>query len=239
MKKEYKEIDSEGLVVEGIVIEEGEEIPKNCKPSWGSEESFYVPRWDSFQGKWVEQKSLTSPLDSMKVRKKEELSIACQEAILGRFPSTHGGIDYSFSYDKEAQLNFAERWNLFQNNMIPSIMLTAKAIPGDEVNRIQVNREEFTVIYLDSIKHKENGISRLQDLLMPMVSNAVSIKQLADIHWTSISVYPGEPSIEVRDDLTLSKSVETVGERANSAQESSDLVTMAFMEVMPIIVGGM
>lgn len=197
----------------------------------------YTPRYSREEKRWVEARKSSDFVNEAKEAKKNELSLSCQEAILGRFPSKHKGTDYSFSYDKEAQLNFAERWNLFQNNMLSSIMLTAKTIPGGEVKRISVNKDEFTIIYLDSIQHKENCISRLQDLLIPMVNNAVSLKQLADIHWTNISLFPGEPSLVVKDDLTLAKGVEKAEAKASLAKGSSELTTMAFMEAMGVLFG--
>lgn len=238
MMYEFKEIDKEGYVVESHVLEEMTGVPLNYRKVWDTNELFYVPRWDRATNKWVEGVDLQERLKDEKAMKLKQLGEDCQEAILGRFPSKHQGTDYSFSYDKEAQANFAERWNLFQNNMITSIMLTAKTIPGDEVKRIQVNKDEFTIIYLDSIKHKENCISRLQDLLMPMVNNAVTLKQLADIRWSNISVFPGEPSIEVKDDATLAKGVKNAEETAGLAKDSSDLTTTAFMEAMGLLFGG-
>lgn len=239
MLREYQKIDKNGFVVgDSQVWDDENVIPANYKLTWSTEESFYIPKWDSKKAMWIESQNPSIPLAGAKEDKKGELSIACQKAILGRFPSKHKGVSYTFSYDKEAQTNFAERWNLFQNNIITSIKLTAKTTPGEEVKRIQVNREEFTIIYLDSIKHKENCISRLQDLLIPMVNNAVSLKQLADIHWSNVSVFPGEPSIEVKDDATLAKGVKTAYEKAELAKDSSELTTTAFMEAMGLLFGG-
>lgn len=233
--QQYFLVDTEGKITGTDFFIEGVEIPEGYKKAW--EGAFQEPLWSFTKNAWYEAISIDELLKESKESKKIELSLACQEAILGRFPSKHKGVAYSFSYDKEAQANFSERWNLFQNNIIESIMLTAKTIPGDEVKRILVTRDEFTVIYLDSIKHKENCISRLQDLLIPMVNNAVSTKQLEDIHWTNISLFPGEPSLVVKDDLTLAKGVEKAEAEASLAKDSSELTTMAFMEAMGVLFG--
>lgn len=176
-------------------------------------------------------KDTTSALLVAKVAKKESLSKACTESILGRFNAKIRKKDYSFSYDKEAQQNLSERWQLFQNNMVESLVLTARDILTGEAIRLKVNKEEFALIYLSSVKHKEDNISRYHDLLLPLVEKAVSLKQIADIHWTNEMIYPNEPSIIVKDDKTLDKNIEKVEAKAEMVSQANQLNGLAMIEV--------
>lgn len=173
-----------------------------------------------------------------KEAKKAELSLACGECILAGFKAKINGTEYRFSYDKEAQANLAERWQLFQNNMIDSITITAHAITDDSFKRISVDFKQFATIYLASVKHKEDCISRLHDLLIPMVGNAVTVEQVNDIHWDNQVVIPIEPSIVVKDDATLDKQLQETQAKSKQMSQTIDLNGMAMMELMNIVFTG-
>lgn len=178
--------------------------------------------------------------EELKNNKKEELSTACGECILEGFKAKVNGTEYRFSYDKEAQANLAERWQLFQNNMIDSITITAHAITDDSFKRITVDFKQFANIYLASVKHKEDCISRLHDLLIPMVDNAVTVEQVNDIHWDNQVVIPIEPSIVVKDDATLDKQLQETQAKSKQMSQTIELNGMAMMELMNIVfTGGM
>src|SRR5699024_1625092 len=87
-------------------------------------------------------------LDETKQAKKQELSVACEEDILSGFDFEIGDNTYHFSYDREAQTNLQERWQLFQNNMVEEMGITAK-LDGEHV-RLKVDSKMFDKIYLES-----------------------------------------------------------------------------------------
>lgn len=127
---------------------------------------------------WKSEEDL---LEEAKENKKRELSSSCQEDILSGFNVSIENKEYHFSYDREAQSNLQERWQLFQNNMIDRITLTAHK--GEETTRIEVDREVFDDIYLDSVKAKEGKIRKLRDDLFPLVDKAKSENDLDNIKW--------------------------------------------------------
>lgn len=237
--KEYKEINNDGFVVDSHVLDDAiEKIPKNYKESWGYDKSFYTPKWNFTKESWEEFASRNELLKDSKDVKKAELSQACQECILAGFKAKVNGTDYRFSYDKEAQSNLYERWQLFQNNMIDSITITAHATTDDSFKRINVDFKQFATIYLASVKHKEDCISRLHDILVPMVDNAVTIEQINDIHWDNQVVIPIEPSIVVKDDATLDKQLQETQAKSKQMSQTIDLNGMAMMELMNIVFTG-
>ena len=60
---------------------------------------------------WKSEEDL---LEEAKENKKRELSSSCQEDILSGFDFGIGENAYHFSYDREAQNNLQERWQIFQ-----------------------------------------------------------------------------------------------------------------------------
>lgn len=203
-------------------------------------EQNWKPIFDFKQGKWIEtvdkdviklHKWGVSTLEEFKELRKNKLSKECTNSILSGFTASVGKKEYTFSYDKEAQANLAERWQLFQNEMIDSIVLTARTLEDNTYTRLKVNKAEFTLVYLSSVKHKEDNISRLHDLLVPLVNSAVSIKQIEDIHWTNVMIHPNEPSIIVKDDKTLDKNIEKVEAKAEMVSQANQLNGLAMIEV--------
>ena len=64
--------------------------------------------------KW---KSTDELLEDDKIGKKNAISKACHDEIVSGFSQTINGKAYTFSYDMEAQTNFQETYQLFQNNV--------------------------------------------------------------------------------------------------------------------------
>src|SRR5699024_10826311 len=114
-----------------------------------------------------------------KESKKRELSQSCQEDILSGFDLKINNETYHFSYDREAQANLQERWQLFQNNMVDVMDITAK-LDGEHV-RLKVDSKMLDKIYLESVKAKEDKIKKLRDDLFPLVDRATDGKHLEGI----------------------------------------------------------
>lgn len=159
----------------------------------------------------------------------QNLSQSCQEAILSRFPVTIDDQEYTFSYDEEAQANLSERWQLFQNNMIGEITVTARDSTGERV-RITLNTSQFNKVYLASVLHKENHIKHFRDELVPLVNQAKTEEQLNAITWDTQVVVPAPEAIKLVDEATLNKELGHV--RNESAKKTNELLGILAMLMM-------
>lgn len=160
-----------------------------------------------------------------KKSKKEELSSACQDNILSGFNVSIDSKEYHFSYDREAQTNLQERWQLFQNNMIDRITLTAHK--GEETARVEVDREVFDDIYLASVMAKEDKIRKLRDDLFPLVDKAKSEKDLDNIKWEMEIIEPSPETVVIKNDELLNKELKRV--EMDSAVSASEMMNLIFM----------
>lgn len=194
-----------------------------------------IGNWKYQNGKLF--KDASKALNELKQVKKDELSNTCTDIILKGFKTMIDNKEYWLSYDKEAQTNLTERWQLFQNSMITDITITVHSTIDDSHKRLTVNKDQYEKIYMDSVKHKEDCISRLHDVLIPMVDNAVTIEQVKNINWSNKVIMPEEPSITVSDDTTLDKKITKTSKVSTKAMESTDLNSMALMEFMNMFVG--
>ena len=167
-------------------------------------------------------------LEEAKENKKRELSSSCQEDILSGFDFEIGENTYHFSYDREAQVNLQERWQLFQNNMVDVMDITAK-LDGEHV-RLKVDSKMFDKIYLESVKAKEDKIKKLRDDLFPLVDRATDEKDLEGIVWDMTIIEPEPDSIVFKDDALLNKEIKRVElDGAVSNSEMMKLITMMGM----------
>lgn len=171
---------------------------------------------------WKSEEDL---LEEAKENKKRELSSLCQDDILSGFNASIENKEYHFSYDREAQANLQERWQLFQNNMIDRITLTAHK--GEETTRIEVDREVFDDIYLSSVKAKEDKIRKLRDDLFPLVDKAKSEKDLDNIKWEMEIIEPTPETVVVKNDELLNKEIKRV--EMDSAVSASEMMSLIFM----------
>lgn len=171
---------------------------------------------------WKSEEDL---LEEAKENKKRELSSLCQDDILSGFNTSIENKEYHFSYDREAQANLQERWQLFQNNMIDRITLTAHK--GEEATRIEVDREVFDDIYLSSVKAKEDKIRKLRDDLFPLVDKAKSEKDLDNIKWEMEIIEPTPETVVVKNDELLNKEIKRV--EMDSAVSASEMMSLIFM----------
>lgn len=177
----------------------------------------------------------TDKLKELRSSKKEELSKLCEENILSGF-SVSLDKEYRVSYDKEAQVNLQERWLLFENNMIESIVMTLHTKEGSA--RRAVNKEEFTKIYLASVKAKEDKISRLRDVLFPIVDEALSKKQLNAIQWDSEVVLPEEPSVVFDEENTIDKRINKAEGKNKQTDQKLSMTNSALLELTYLTMTG-
>lgn len=171
-------------------------------------------------------------LEEAKISKKEELSSACQDDILSGFNVSIDNKEYHFSYDREGQNNLQERWQLFQNNMVEEMNITAHL--GEEDVRLTVNKESFSIIYMQSVMAKENKIKKLREDLFPLVERAKSQSELDVIKWDMEVIEPKPESIVLKDDKTLDKELGRV--ESDSAVANNEIINLIMLTGM---MGGM
>ena len=186
MLKEYAQIDENGYVLERYVfdIENGDILPKDCRPLWNQTVRFYEPRYDDVTKSWeegVETAFLEAENERIKASMKETFSKKCQESILLGFECEVDDTVYHFAYDQEAQLNFQDTYLLFENNMIDTIMWSAQK--ENEKVRLSLGKALFIKVYLTGVKHKNNCLSYYHDTLLPLLQNTMTIEETKTVSW--------------------------------------------------------
>lgn len=220
--EQYFKIDNQGRIINTEFFEKGNE-EKEYKQGWG-DEVFFDPRWSFKENKWVDAKSIHKILEDLKDKKIEQLNRECRERILDGFYYEIDGDKYHFSYDKEAQANMAERWQLFQNDMIQEIKVTAHT--NDKDVRLTFDKKGYNDLYLASVKHKENCISHYRDDLLPLVEQALTVEQVEAINWDTVVTEPVPSLVIVEDKNTLDKQVDKV--KVEQAQGNIELLQLIF-----------
>lgn len=165
-------------------------------------------------------------LNQIKEAKKSELSLACQNRILSGFNHTVKGVDYHLSYDREAQNNYQERWQLFQNNMIESIVVTGHTLDGEDA-RLTMNKEQFDKLYLSSVMHKENCIKKLRDDLFPLLDSAKTIQDVESVNWNIEVLTPKPETVIIKDDKLLNQEIERL--ESETALGTNEIMNLMFM----------
>jgi YHS domain-containing protein len=139
------------------------------------------PNDDELNAAWVDVE-----LSKAKQNKMDELDAACNKTILGRFAATVDGVVYYFSNDTEAQSNFKDTKLLFEDGTIDALLggvvrWTAYDENGN-VNRIQLNKDQFQNVFISRVKHQNDNVSKLRDDLEPKVDSA-TIEEISLIQW--------------------------------------------------------
>lgn len=120
-------------------------------------------------------------LQNAKDKKDAELNKACQDSILAGFSHTIEGVEYWFSYDKEAQQNFTDAQTVLSDGLMTEIAWTVKK--DEEYTRITISKAVMDELKIVILLHKTNNISRYRDELMPLVESATSIEEVEKITW--------------------------------------------------------
>lgn len=120
-------------------------------------------------------------LKNMSEIKKQELNSNCQKAILSGFNCELKGLIYHFSYDLEAQLNFQDTYNLFQNNLLSEIGWTIRF--NEEKKRILLAKDDFLTAYTQAIKHKNETLDHLYNVALVSLEAAADIDAINAVIW--------------------------------------------------------
>lgn len=174
---------------------------------------------------WKDENDL---LKEIKTSKKQELRQSCEEAIQSGFYLN----DRKYSYGIENQQNFSDTMRLFDNNMIDSIGWNAYV--NEEKVRIQLNKKEFTEVYLAGVQHKTNAISRLNDTLYPLIDAAENKETIARIYWDE-----GLPveELSLKDGETVEDRVSDLNKKAGELEQSDKTLMMAIVQVSGLLGG--
>lgn len=231
--KQYFQVDTQGKIV-GTEFFEPQDAPPNYKLGWG-DVIFFDPIWDYATGEWKENRELEEVLASTRNQKLGEMSNMCQESILAGFYSRVNGVEYKFKYDREAQLNFQDAYNLFQNNLLLEVGWTVRI--GEEKQRIKLNKATFTGVYTDAIKHKNENINHLYEAVTQRVEAAKTLEEIRAIEWSE-----EKDKLIFKTDEMLNKKIDEISviEKETSAQKGHNMyIETTLMEVVDIIFGGM
>lgn len=123
-------------------------------------------------------------LDTEKEKKNQELNSACNQAILEGFLHNINGVDYWFSFDTEAQLNFQGSKIVLDAGLIPVINWTVR-IGGKngEYGRIPITKEIMSELTVAILIHKDSNISKYREQLLPLLNAATTIEEVNAITW--------------------------------------------------------
>ena len=120
-------------------------------------------------------------LQNLKKKKDLELNMCCSRFISSGFNHTINGIDYRFSFDIEAQLNFQGARDLLNSGVLPSIAWTVKR--DGVYERILITKEIMNELAMVILQHKDSSIRRYREELLPLVEGAQTEEEVNSITW--------------------------------------------------------
>lgn len=165
-------------------------------------------------------------LEELKENKKRELSTACQDHILAGFNHTISGVEYHFTYTADKQSNFTDTMRLFDNNMVETIGWNA--YKKNEKVRLVLDKEEFTELYLQGVKHKMDALTRYNDRLVPFVDAAEDKETVNQIYWdTNIEI----EHLNLVNDNTMDKQLEKIAKKHASLDRTDTTTMMALVQL--------
>jgi hypothetical protein len=131
-----------------------------------------------------EQNNLTTDIELLNFYKELKLIYfgkVCQEQILGYFKATVNGVEYDFSFDREAQQNFTGTLALFTEGLITEMEWTAWL--NGQAERIILDKPTFLSIINVAFAHKNSKISHLRNDIQPLIEQATTIAEVEAISW--------------------------------------------------------
>lgn len=173
--------------------------------------------------KWKNEDDI---LEDIKISKIEQLKTDCANKIVSGFEVD--GVLYT--YGQEKQINFQDTFQLLSNNIITEI--TWNVYINNQKQRIKLNKEQFQKVYLAGIKHKTDILSRLNDVLIPMVVEAKNKETVARIYWDEGL---DSPEISMKEDKTLEKQIDSLSKTTQNIQSTSMTTMLALVQVSNMI----
>ena len=230
----YRVIDKHSHIFlrDGIDFDEKTEIGIVTEPF----EGMLRAKWDFDKKCWVETitpeermcleygvNSIGEALSVVKEEKISELRLKCNERIIEGF-SVDGE---HYSYNQDNQINFQDTYQLFLNNMITQINWNAYV--DGEKSRVSLDKDTFQRVYLAGVKHKQDCIIHLNDILIPLIESSTEIEALRAISW-------GEQKslFRVSDEKNIAKKVENLSEDSVAQKSINEQVEDIVLEIADI-----
>jgi len=126
-------------------------------------------------------KDISFVLSDKKREKDRELNEACKRCISEGFTHMIDGVEYHFSFDTEAQLNFQGAIFLFAENKVDEIMWTVRR--GEVYERIPITKGVMDELALVILQHKDTNIRKYRDTLLPLLNEATTFEEVDSIKW--------------------------------------------------------
>jgi hypothetical protein len=123
----------------------------------------------------------TAELEYAKKEKFDYLNFMCQKEIFGYFKVNINGVEYDFSFDKEAQANFTGTMLFFSTNMIQEVEWTAWK--NGIVQRLTLDKNTFLNIATTGFNFKNSRISKLRNVLEPQLNECTTLEEINNINW--------------------------------------------------------
>lgn len=222
----YK-IDKIGRPVEAIMATPDEAMKLGDDWVLGYiDESIPFPKWDKGNREWVNGEPDNEFLENQKNIKLKELSETCKKIIVSGFTQVVEGNEYTFHYDIEDQQNFSDTMRLFENNMIDKIGWNAYL--EEEKVRIQLDKKTFTVVYLAGVKYKTDCLTRLNDVLYPLVDAAENKETVARIYWDT--GLPAE-ELSLKEGESIDDQIGQLSKKDKDLEQANMMTMMALVQI--------
>ena len=177
--KVYVQVNENNKVIACSFMENPDDIEVEVEDGVTDLLSYYL-----IDGKLV--RDVGGILENEKNRKKEELNIACNEAILDGFVYEVNGEKYKFSFDTEAQFNFQGAERILSKGLVGDISWTVKK--DDEYHRIKISKQTMDELMIVIFLHKDRNIRKYREMLIPMVENANTVEEVQSVTWDSVTL---------------------------------------------------
>ena len=106
---------------------------------------------------------------------------SCKTEIEAGFEFKIKGETYRFSYEQENQINLQNTDRLFELGIIEETKWNAYL--GEDKIRILLDKKTFSEIFLAGIMHKQNILSKYNDIILPSIDTMTNVEELKSLKW--------------------------------------------------------
>ena len=106
---------------------------------------------------------------------------SCKMEIEAGFEFKIKGETYKFSYEQENQINLQNTDRLFELGIIEETKWNAYL--GEDKIRILLDKKTFSEIFLAGIMHKQNILSKYNDIILPSIDTMTNVEEFKSLKW--------------------------------------------------------